>query len=125
LRIARIVWPALDDTRGACKTWAGGRSLCAGVRIDVTTLQWIFASGLAMSAIAMVGGVTLLLREETLQRILSPLVAFAAGNFIYIGASDLVPEVNKHRDASSSRLHFMAFAAGLLLLWMLRVVFDS
>ena len=53
------------------------------------------------------------------------LVPFAAGNFIYIGASDLVPEVNKHRDASSSGLHFMAFAAGLVLLWGLRVVFDS
>ena len=27
---------------------------------------------------------------------ISFLVPFAAGNFIYIGATDLVPEVNKH-----------------------------
>lgn len=48
------------------------------------------------------------------------LVPFAAGNFLYIGASDLVPEVNKHRDMPSSITHFLAFASGLALLWALR-----
>jgi zinc and cadmium transporter len=48
------------------------------------------------------------------------LVPFAAGNFLYIGASDLVPEVNKHRSVPSSIVHFLAFAAGLALLWVLR-----
>jgi zinc and cadmium transporter len=46
-----------------------------------------------MSAIALVGSITLLLQERTLRRVLSPLVAFAAGNFIYIGASNLIPEI--------------------------------
>ena len=45
-------------------------------------LPWIVASGLAMSAIALVGSVTLLLSERTLQRILLPLVAFAAGSLL-------------------------------------------
>jgi zinc and cadmium transporter len=45
-------------------------------------LAWIVASGLAMSAIAMVGSVTLVLSERTLQRILLPLVAFAAGSLL-------------------------------------------
>jgi zinc and cadmium transporter len=48
------------------------------------------------------------------------LVPFAAGNFLYIGASDLVPEVNKHRSVPSSIVHFLAFVAGLALLWVLR-----
>jgi zinc and cadmium transporter len=48
------------------------------------------------------------------------LVPFAAGNFLYIGASDLVPEVNKHRDLSGGIVHFLAFAAGLGLLWVMR-----
>jgi zinc and cadmium transporter len=43
---------------------------------------WIVASGLAMSAIAMVGSVTLVLPERTLQAILLPLVAFAAGSLL-------------------------------------------
>lgn len=45
-------------------------------------LVWIVASGLAMSAIAMVGSATLVLSEGTLQRILLPLVAFAAGSLL-------------------------------------------
>lgn len=50
------------------------------------------------------------------------LVPFAAGNFIYIGASDLVPEVNKHRGVGANVLHFAAFVAGIALLWAIRVV---
>jgi zinc and cadmium transporter len=52
------------------------------------------------------------------------LVPFAAGNFIYIGASDLVPEVNKHRDVSANVVHFSSFVAGIALLWTIRVVLD-
>jgi len=48
------------------------------------------------------------------------LVPFAAGNFIYIGASDLVPEVNKHRDVPTGIVHFAAFVAGVALLWILK-----
>lgn len=49
------------------------------------------------------------------------LVPFAAGNFIYIGASDLVPEVNKHREIGANVVHFCAFVAGIALLWAIRV----
>jgi zinc and cadmium transporter len=45
-------------------------------------LVWIVASGLAMTAIALVGGLTLLLRDATLQRMILPLVAFSAGSLI-------------------------------------------
>ncbi|MCB9726208.1 MAG: ZIP family metal transporter [Spirochaetaceae bacterium] len=53
------------------------------------------------------------------------LVPFAAGNFVYIGASDLVPEVTRHGDASASLLHFSAFVAGAGLLWGLRVLLGG
>jgi len=45
------------------------------------------------------------------------LVPLAAGNFLYIGASDLVPEVNKPHSLGASFVHFTAFAAGLGLLF--------
>jgi zinc transporter ZupT len=45
-------------------------------------LLWIVGSGLAMSAIALVGGVTLVLSERTQRRMLLPLVAFAAGSLL-------------------------------------------
>lgn len=50
------------------------------------------------------------------------LVPFAAGNFIYIAASDLVPEVNKHHRLSVNAMHFTAFAAGIALLLMIKAV---
>ena len=52
------------------------------IQIEMSTLAWIISSSLLMSAIALVGSVTLLLKPATLQRILLPLVAFAAGSLI-------------------------------------------
>ena len=46
------------------------------------TLIWIIGSGLLMSAIALVGSITLVLSERSLQRILLPLVAFASGSLL-------------------------------------------
>jgi len=48
----------------------------------MSTLSWIVVSGVAMSSIALVGSATLLLRPEQLQRLLLPLVAFAAGTLL-------------------------------------------
>jgi zinc and cadmium transporter len=48
------------------------------------------------------------------------LVPFAAGNFLYIAASDLVPEVNKHHRIGINVLHFVSFAAGIALLMAIK-----
>jgi zinc and cadmium transporter len=53
------------------------------------------------------------------------LIPFAAGNFIYIGASDLIPEVNKHESFTHNILHFFCFCSGLLILLGLRLVFAK
>ena len=53
------------------------------------------------------------------------LIPFAAGNFIYIGASDLIPEVNRHESFSRNILHFCCFGIGILILLTLRLVFSS
>ncbi|MCG3206346.1 MAG: Zinc transporter ZupT [Elusimicrobia bacterium] len=52
------------------------------------------------------------------------LIAFAAGNFLYIGASDLVPEVNKARSAMENVRHFLAFALGLGFLAVIKLVLE-
>ena len=52
------------------------------------------------------------------------LVPFAAGNFIYIGATDLIPEVKAHADSRSNAIHFLAFATGLLLMWAVKVTLE-
>lgn len=52
------------------------------------------------------------------------LIAFAAGNFLYIGASDLVPEVNKARTVAQNIIHFTAFTAGMIFLLLIRFLFE-
>ncbi len=53
------------------------------------------------------------------------LVPFAAGNFLYIGASDLIPEVNQHAQQGLNLTHFLCFMAGLGLLVVARVVIGA
>ena len=50
------------------------------------------------------------------------LVPLAAGNFLYIGASDLVPEVNKPHSLRSGIVQFGAFVLGIALLQLLAAV---
>ena len=49
------------------------------------------------------------------------LIPFAVGNFLYIGASDLVPEVNKHGNIKTNLIHFASFSAGIALMWIIKV----
>ena len=48
------------------------------------------------------------------------LVPFAAGNFIYIALSDLVPEMHKEVKAQKSLLQLAAFIFGILLMFSLK-----
>lgn len=47
------------------------------------------------------------------------LVLFGAGNFVYIAASDLIPEIKAHASLLGAAVHFGCFAAGLLLMLIL------
>jgi hypothetical protein len=44
-------------------------------------------------------------------------------NFLDIGASDLVPEVNRHGDMKVNAIHFGAFtaSASVALMWGIRI----
>jgi zinc and cadmium transporter len=57
----------------------------------MTSFLWILGSGILMSLIALVGSVTLLLDERTLQKLLLPLVALAAGSLIGGAAFHMLP----------------------------------
>ena len=46
------------------------------------------------------------------------LVPFAAGKFIYIGAADLIPEIERHPSAAANPLHLIAFVGGIGLLYL-------
>jgi zinc and cadmium transporter len=58
----------------------------------MSTLGWIVVFGLAMSALALVGGLTTVLSERALARILMPLVALAAGSLLGGAFFHMLPE---------------------------------
>jgi zinc and cadmium transporter len=48
---------------------------------------------------------------------MSYLIPFAAGNFVYIAAADLVPEVNRHPSPVANIVHLLMFLVGAGLLY--------
>jgi zinc and cadmium transporter len=51
------------------------------------------------------------------------LVPFAAGNFMYIGATDLIPELTRHSDTSTNIIHLVMFIMGVLLMYFARLIY--
>lgn len=58
----------------------------------MSTLGLIVVAGLAMSALALIGSTTLVLPEQTLKRLVMPLVAFAAGSLLGGALFHMLPE---------------------------------
>jgi zinc and cadmium transporter len=83
-----------------------------------TALRWNFLSGLTF----LVGA--LLAYAVSFRIDVAPLVLLGAGNFIYIGASDLVPEMRAHRIVPREALQlFGSFAVGAAAMLLLALIF--
>jgi zinc and cadmium transporter len=74
-----------------------------------------FLSGLT----AVLGGIIGFLLSEKIGGSIIFLLPFAAGNFIYIGASDLVPEIKSGKCDRKSAVCFFAFLLGIILMLLL------
>jgi len=81
-------------------------------------LRWNLLSGLTF----LVGA--LLAYAASFGIDVTPLVLFGAGNFIYIGASDLVPEIRTHARLWLAVLMFGCFAVGAGAMLLLAVAFQ-
>lgn len=67
------------------------------------------------AVVSIVGAVVgLLIFSEAL---LLPVLAFAAGGFIYIAGADLIPELHKKPEAKTSALQLIAFLLGLAVMY--------
>ena len=53
------------------------------------------------------------------------LIPFAAGGFIYIAASDLVPELHKEADLKKSILSFIFFLLGIIFMYVIKIIFGG
>ncbi len=68
---------------------------------------------------AILGGIFGFYLSAYMQNISAFLLPFAAGNFIYISAADLLPEI-KHKVTASSILHFLIFISGIILMYLFK-----
>jgi zinc and cadmium transporter len=71
----------------------------------------------------LLGGIVAYLASFRLD--VSFLVPFAAGNFLYIGAADLIPEVKAHADLKANVTHFAAFAFGVALMLVVKLALGA
>ncbi|CAE6907715.1 ZIP Zinc transporter [Vibrio sp. B1FLJ16] len=74
-----------------------------------SALQWNFLSALTFPLGALIA------YFAAQQFDVSGLVLFGAGNFIYIAASDLVPEIKANKSFCAAVTHFGLFSAGMAL----------
>ncbi len=53
------------------------------------------------------------------------LVAFGAGGFIYLAASELIPEIQKEENIEKSIVQFVLFVFGIVLIWSLDLLLPA
>lgn len=66
------------------------------------------------------GGVTGYVISGIVANIVPYLLALAAGGFIYVAASDLMPEIRKEENLTKSLMSFMIFLAGVILMFLVK-----
>ena len=68
---------------------------------------------------AALGAVGVVLAAQHLQTATSAVLAIAAGTFLYIGATDLLPEVHSGRTPTDRRERMLGFICGVALIALL------
>ncbi len=74
--------------------------------------------------IAVGGGIMGFLIFSTIHQLIPYLLAFAAGGFFYIAASDLIPELNKEYGGKRTILIMLIFLGGIALMWLFKILFE-
>ena len=71
---------------------------------------------------AVLGALLVLMFKESLPQMSGYLLPFAAGNFLYIAASDLIPELHKETSIPRSSVQLFSMFLGISLMWSLTLL---
>jgi zinc and cadmium transporter len=74
---------------------------------------------------AVVGAISGYFLSTAIEWIVPFLIPFAAGGFIYIAASDLIPELHKEIDLKKSVYSFGFFLIGIIFMWVIKLIFGG
>ncbi len=70
---------------------------------------------------AFLGAGIVIFAQEFADKSMPLFSAFAAGSFLYIAMSDLIPELHKKKHGSELALQFFVITLGVLLMWLLKL----
>lgn len=71
---------------------------------------------------ALLGAVIGYILSTVAENISLILISFTAGGFIYIAASDLIPELHRHKDTKRANVAFLAFILGIIFMALTKMV---
>lgn len=74
---------------------------------------------------AVAGGLVGFFLSKSVEATIPFLLPFAAGGFIYIAASDLIPELHKEADVRKSAASFIFFVVGVLFMFLMKILFAA
>jgi zinc and cadmium transporter len=71
------------------------------------------------------GGIFAVSFIETVEALSGLLITFSAGGFIYLAASELIPELHEEKSFKKSVVQFVLFILGIVLIWSLGIIFPE
>ncbi|MDO8424328.1 MAG: ZIP family metal transporter [bacterium] len=77
------------------------------------------------ACLAILGGLVGFFFSQRTEEAILFLLSFAAGSFIYISASDLIPQIKENRIFKNSSISFLIFLAGIVLIWALVLLLPN
>lgn len=79
----------------------------------------------AVSSIVIIGGIFGYFISKNIEQAVIFLIPFAAGGFIYIAATDLIPEIKKELNIKKSMATIVVFIIGILIIWLIKIFFGG
>ena len=70
------------------------------------------------------GGIVGYFISRNIEQAVVFLLPFAAGGFIYIAATDLIPEIKKELNIKKSMATMIVFICGILIMWLVKILFH-
>lgn len=84
-----------------------------------------FVLNFLVALTAVFGGLVGYFVSSQVENVVFYILPFAAGGFIYIAATDLVPEIKKELNMKKYMLTLLVFIIGILIMWITKYVFPE
>jgi len=75
-----------------------------------------------VSLTIVIGGIAGYFLSKNIEGLVAYLLPFAAGGFLYISTSDLIPEIRKEKDLKKSLISFIFFLIGILIIYFVKKI---